>query len=550
MGIFNPYIYFTTKEGIEPQPPVEAGLVEYLIVGGGGGGGSVGGGGGGGGVVSGSFNPLPGRLYNAIIGGGGNTGANLVEYRQGVSSSLFSIKAFGGGYGATRFDSASVGASGGGGSPYFTIGADGIYGYGNKGGNGILQTGSALTEILNGGGGGGASQTGSNATTTPNIGGKGGDGIPSVITGTLTYYGGGGGGSRYINGVSSSATGGLGGGGNGAYYFDLFGHPQGAATNGLPNTGGGGGAGVYKNGFLNANEFGGSGIVVVRYKTSEMTATSLNGTITTDGDYTIHTFTGSGAMYWPESGSGEFQRTDGFAPIATSSLLHYFNANQLASASRWEDIRTENTEGVFSSQSIKLITDAPSSSYYDFASSSLVQNMNFGPGPVGSGASRTVLLWIKPQKVGLTDEPQVLQLMGQLPGTLNNSLMIVSGGLAYKAQKPFLPFAEQTAIQGDFPSMSVDTWYQVGYSFDSSGPADEIMLYQNELTSSITGSSAVLAQNLYWEMGEVTGLPYPGFGVGTTFKYSGSIAIQMIYTSSLTHDEVKQNYNYFNQFYN
>jgi hypothetical protein len=307
---------------------------------------------------------------------------------------------------------------------------------------------------------------------------------------------------------------------------------------------------VYKNGFLNANEFGGSGIVVVRYKTSEMTATSLNGTITTDGDYTIHTFTGSGAMYWPESGSGQFQRTDGFAPIATSSLLHYFNANQLASASRWEDIRTENTQGVFSSQSIKLITDAPSSSYYDFPSSSLGQSMSFGRGPIASGASRTVLLWIKPQKVGLTDEPQVLQLMGQLPGTLNNSLMIVSGGLAYKAQKPFLPFAEQAAIQGDFPSMSVDTWYQVGYSFDSSGPADEIMLYQNELTSSITGSSAVLSNNLFWEMGEVGGLTYPGFTFGTTFKYSGSIAIQMIYTSSLTHNEVKQNYNYFNQFYN
>ena len=86
---------------------------------------------------------------------------------------------------------------------------------------------------------------------------------------------------------------GLGGGGAGS--------PAGTTgVNGTANTGGGGGGSVSGGGN------GGSGIVIIRYLTGSVTATG--GTVSTDGNYTIHTFTSSGLFevapdYVPEFGS-------------------------------------------------------------------------------------------------------------------------------------------------------------------------------------------------------------------------------------------------------
>lgn len=137
-------------------------------------------------------------------------------------------------------------------------------------------------------GGGGAAESGSSpycatgsfpATGTGN---NGGDGL-QWYDGNY-YAGGGGGGIR--GAVEYVALGGLGGGGNGGWEFA-------APSGGVANTGGGGGGGgAFGAGTIGAS--GGSGIVKVRYAGSGSQATG--GTISYDGAYTYHTFTGSGTF--------------------------------------------------------------------------------------------------------------------------------------------------------------------------------------------------------------------------------------------------------------
>jgi hypothetical protein len=78
------------------------------------------------------------------------------------------------------------------------------------------------------------------------------------------------------------------------------------ASNGTPggnagaNTGGGGGGGSHYN-VTNKGGEGGSGIVVIRYAGAQK---ATGGTITTVGNYTVHTFTTSGTftpgLYWSD----------------------------------------------------------------------------------------------------------------------------------------------------------------------------------------------------------------------------------------------------------
>jgi hypothetical protein len=128
--------------------------------------------------------------------------------------------------------------------------------------------------------------------------GNGGIGLQYSISGNATYYAGGGGSVHHYLGGGGMwywglGDGGLGGGGAGS--------PAGTTgVNGTANTGGGGGGSVSGGGN------GGSGIVIIRYLTGSVTATG--GTVSTDGNYTIHTFTSSGLFevapdYVPEFGS-------------------------------------------------------------------------------------------------------------------------------------------------------------------------------------------------------------------------------------------------------
>ena len=229
------------------------------MVGGGGGGSNAygGGGGGGGGVYYSATYTIYSNSYNVIVGGGGaiNTaGGNTVfgaDIVYGGATGNVAAAAYGGGGGGTN--------NGGGAGK-----AGGAYGY--AGGN--ASTG-------HGGGGGGAGGVGGNANDVTG-GGAGGTGAYCDISGTNLMYGEGGGGGY------GGTTGGI--GGHGAW-------GAGDVGNGLTNRGGGGGGNYSTYG----TGTGGSGVVVVSYITADW-GTCTGGTITTNGIYTVHTFTTDGTF--------------------------------------------------------------------------------------------------------------------------------------------------------------------------------------------------------------------------------------------------------------
>ena len=240
---------------------------DILIVGGGGGSGqSIGGGGGAGGLLT-STNVTLNGTYNIKVGNGGIGYSSQKAGENGTNSEIhsapgansLSLVAIGGG-GANGQSSAYNaggrgsgkggldGGSGGGGTRNWPDPGIGTTGQGNDGG---VVLGGGNLGVWGGGGGGGAGSVGGSNTATS--AGKGGDGI--YITWLTNSYGdngafaGGGGGGGDVGGA-----GGIGGGGDG-------GSSSQAGNNGMNHTGGGAGGG-YPGG---AN--GGSGIVIIRYKT-------------------------------------------------------------------------------------------------------------------------------------------------------------------------------------------------------------------------------------------------------------------------------------------
>ena len=257
-------------------PEAAAQTVEYLVVAGGGGSNTTTGpmgGGGGGGVIQGTTSVGAGSFL-ITVGNGGAPANN------GGNSSAFGQTAIGGGHGAWNYGAGGSGGSGGGGSGRYNVGqagGSGTAGQGSAGGTGGWwwnPTFEAWWDVA--GGGGGAGQVGGNASrdTPGGEAGNGGIGVQSSISGAPQYYGGGGGGATSSGGPGG--TGGAGGGGN-------------AEQNGVPNTGGGAGGTSGASGTS-----GGSGIVIIRYLVGSMTATG--GTITTVGDYKVHTFTTNGTF--------------------------------------------------------------------------------------------------------------------------------------------------------------------------------------------------------------------------------------------------------------
>jgi PKD repeat protein len=233
--------------------------VAYLVVAGGGtGGDSLGGGGGAGGVLTSlGTGVTPGEVLEVTVGAGG-TG----EYQWGDDSVLGGLTAVGGGYGGIDgVEEATDGGSGGGG--YGADGAapgNGTAGQGHDGGYGYgyLADGGA-------GGGGGSYSTGISGGSAN--GGSGGAGIESNITGVPTHYGGGGGGMGY-GGIGG--YGGAGGGGQGESCGGC--HDEVSAVNST----GGGGCGSSRI----DNNYGGSGVVMVRYTTPVVPVANFTANIT------------------------------------------------------------------------------------------------------------------------------------------------------------------------------------------------------------------------------------------------------------------------------
>ena len=240
------------------MPPANVNNVDYLVVGGGGGAGwNSGGGGSGGGVDSGTSFTVTGS-QTVVVGSGG------------AASTSVSIN--GGSGGGSTFENVNVsGGNGGRGTPTFAGGAS-----------------------VQGSGKGGA---GSTSSTTP---GQSGDtGTVSSITGIQTYYAGGGGGGGWQL-LTKGGAGGAGGGGDGGGTNPGTGTFAGAS--GTVNTGGGGGAN--SSGSSSVVGFGGSGIVIIRYKnyfgtsvsisvnpkksTKSATATPITATTTSTGTVTFY----------------------------------------------------------------------------------------------------------------------------------------------------------------------------------------------------------------------------------------------------------------------
>jgi len=254
--------------------------LDYLIIGGGGG--STGAGGGAGGYI----NSLTGESY-----GGGGIRPFSISITPSTTQYIVTVGAGGAGGaaastgGASTFHGAT--APGGGHGTYSSgipggTGGSGGGGYNSNGGSGITNMGYAggAGNSTAGGGGGGAGAIGSSSSSST-VGGAGGAGLSSSITGTsVTRAGGGGGG-----GSSAGGAGGAGGGGDGGYSN---------ATAGTANTGGGGG-GIW----TGSPGAGGSGVVILRYVTTDYSGTRTttgSPSVTTSGIYTILTFNSSGSV--------------------------------------------------------------------------------------------------------------------------------------------------------------------------------------------------------------------------------------------------------------
>jgi len=270
--------------------------VDYLVIAGGGGGGGSGtnnsgsGGGGAGGYLTGTATLTGGTNYTITVGAGGAGGVGGSPALNGTngSSSVFSTfsTTVGGGGGAAQNTvgaTSTVGNSGGSGGGGWNsgVGGAGTSGQGNSGGSS-----SGTISNYGGGGGGGAGAVGGNGAAS---GGNGGNGTASSITGTAVTRAGGGGGGTYDGGTAG--TGGTGGGANGTSNNTT---PTAATVN---TGGGGGGVGGLLVGGSNRNGgLGGSGIVILSIPTTTYSGiTSGSPTVTTNGSFTILSYTSSGS---------------------------------------------------------------------------------------------------------------------------------------------------------------------------------------------------------------------------------------------------------------
>jgi hypothetical protein len=267
--------------------------LSYMVVAGGGGagGGDNGGGGGAGGfredkapVTPYTASPLEGAgtitatvtSFPITVGAGGaaaaisSPSANMGRRGSSGSVSTFStITSAGGGGGAAAYSSSPDGNGGGDGG---SGGGGGMCGspagggsgnspptnpvQGNNGGSSGPGGGGTSGPKYGASGGGGATAVGQDGT--PAKGGDGGAGATTGINFSNTTFAGGGGGGAESGGCS---TGGAVGGGPGA------GSSPNNGTPGTANTGGGGGSAGSNNPTISVGS-GGSGIVIIRYKSS------------------------------------------------------------------------------------------------------------------------------------------------------------------------------------------------------------------------------------------------------------------------------------------
>jgi len=281
---------FTGNVNLDGDLNVSVGAFDYVVVGGGGGGAGYkwphnnkqgGGGGGGGGVSYGTFTLTNPNAFTIVVGDGGAGGDG-------------STSPYDGGSGGTSSISGVASATGGAGGKDYTTGSP-DYGKGGASGTPSAKAGGAGGSGTNYGGGGGAGAgedgfvygdwDGDGDIEGPNSGGAGGDGLSVTLNGwNVGTFGGGGGGSP---GKWDPGEPGLGGAGGGADSTQL-GNGN-AGTDGL----GGGGSAAWTNNEPGNGGAGGSGVVYTRYFG---TTAATGGTITDNGEFTYHKFSGDGTF--------------------------------------------------------------------------------------------------------------------------------------------------------------------------------------------------------------------------------------------------------------
>jgi len=404
---------FTSSGTFTPGCNSEA---EILVVAGGGGGGShSGGGGGAGGLLyygsetpktpnGGAVSVVGGAAYTVTVGAGG-AGAVIapagswppppgVGGRVGTNGSnssiiggYLSLTAIGGGGGGSGAYAVGIAGGCGGGGGRTLAGGAGTTGQGNAGSNGI---GSVLA-YYSGAGGGGAGATGTTGDNTD--GGAGGVGLAYSISGSAVYYAGGGGGNIQGGGGSGGA-GGNGGGGAGSQ-INLYGF------NATDNTGGGGGGGAYQaNPSTGRYGNGGSGIVIIRYRTFQDSSPGKH-TVTPNnigsGDDPVHSgvskFSGgsiyfNGYDYWGVKGSylSVPDSTDWNFGTGDFTVDFWIRLNNLGTSSSGGDYRPH--------QEIIGNYDSTSGWRIDFTHKGTVEDGIWLYGPGGSVRAGNITGWV------------------------------------------------------------------------------------------------------------------------------------------------------------
>ena len=293
---------------------------DYLVVAGGGGGGVgdsanyQGGGGGAGGYNYVTGQAAAEQTYSVTIGAGGaGSSAGNARGSNGSNTQLGSFTEMDGGGGGGSFNgdytsnfaylSGADGGSGGGSSIAGTGSTDGRGGSANDAAYGNDGGGDGVYRPHSGCGGGGKGAVG-NAGPSFYNGGAGGAGEANSISFTSTTYAGGGGGSGSGT-AGGSGAGGSGGGGAGGTNTTH-------STTGTENSGGGGGGGAaHQTSYDGAA--GGKGLIVCRYRTSHDYIEAEGGTVTTSGDYKLHTFTGDGGFAITNAGTASGSNTFDYA---------------------------------------------------------------------------------------------------------------------------------------------------------------------------------------------------------------------------------------------
>jgi len=262
-------------------------VADILVVGGGGGsggdynnennGGYIGYAGGGGAVVYKSSVSLVPQTYQVLVGAGGAAGTE--GYGEYFGQNILTSPTQGSNGGRSSFGSVAAANGGGGGGTYpvkCTVVSGGsaasivvplslyIGATGSSGGSGYVSgSGTAGQGYAGSSGGGGGAGTSGTSTT-------GGNGTVNSILGCPVFYGGGGGngadGGPGFNFPYNGNQGGAGGGGIGGY-FSYSAPVSTTGTGGTNGLGGGAGSMILVNGSTGVPLSGGSGVVIIRYKT-------------------------------------------------------------------------------------------------------------------------------------------------------------------------------------------------------------------------------------------------------------------------------------------